>query len=62
VILARQQLVWTSPDFSYALTLHNETDASVTVTADECAALVANLDPGEYQTTWNGTVWSTPTP
>lgn len=61
-IAPRGQQVWTSPDFSYSLTLHNDTDAEVFVTAEQCAAMVANLDPGSYQTHWNGTSWSAPTP
>lgn len=62
IILARNQLVWTSPDLSYALTLHNNTDSNTSVSDEQCAAMVANLDPGDYQTTWNGSVWSTPAP
>lgn len=60
IILARDQLVWTSPDLSKNLTLHNETDSSVEITGDACAAMVANLDAGNYQTTWNGSAWSAP--
>lgn len=59
-INARSQGVWTSPDFSIVLTLHNSSDSGVDVTAAQCAAMVANLSPGNYQTTWNGTSWSTP--
>lgn len=61
VILARNQIVWTSPDFAYILTLHNDTDANKSVTDTECASMVADLPPSDYQTTWNGTSWSTPT-
>jgi hypothetical protein len=61
IILARSQLVWTNQDFTITLTLQNDTDSSVTVTSDQCAAMVSGLDPGDYHTSWNGTSWSTPT-
>lgn len=60
IILARGQLVWTSPDLSTTLTLHNDTDAQVSISGDDCAAMVADLDDGNYQTTWNGSAWSAP--
>lgn len=59
-IAARDQGVWTSPTLDYALTLHNGTDSEVTISQGDCAAMVANLAPGVYQTTWNGTAWSAP--
>jgi hypothetical protein len=62
IVLARNILVWTNGDFSITLTLFNDTDTNTTVTAEQCQAMVAGLDPGEYSTHWNGTSWSTPTP
>lgn len=60
ILHARGQQVWTSPDLSITLTLHNETDSEVSITSDQCAAMVNGLAAGNYQTTWNGTSWSTP--
>lgn len=60
IILARSQQVWTSPDLSKSLTLHNDTGTDKSISGDDCAAMVASLDPGNYQTTWNGSAWSAP--
>jgi len=62
VVRARDQVVWTNKDFTVTLTLQNDTDSNVTVSADQFAAMVAGLDSGDYHTSWNGTSWSTPTP
>ena len=62
VVRAQDQQEWTSPDLSVVLTLHNDTNSDVTVTSDQCVAMVDGLDDGSYQTTWDGSVWSTPSP
>lgn len=59
-VLAHDQIVWTDGNLEYALTLRNETDTNTTVTSEQCAAMVENLDPGDYMTTWDGSTWSTP--
>lgn len=59
-IAARGQQEWTSSDLSTTLTLHNDTDTDVTVTSEQCAAMVSGLDAGSYQTTWDGNSWSAP--
>lgn len=60
IIRGGGQQVWTSPDLSKVLTLHNEAGVEVSISGDDCAAMVASLGPGNYQTTWDGSAWSAP--